>query len=187
MSTSPSSAIRSSRRAAALALLIVSAACSGSSTAAPPPASPTHGVSGCTAPEAEQFDFWVGSWTGTWTDPEGAATATDVVIKSGCEVDETFRAARFLQHVNYSATSKSHWDSTLSAWVQDYSDSVGERSRWLGGFAAGAMTLVGPQVGSRQQKIVWRNIQPDRWIWEYDSSNDGATWAVVLVVTYQRS
>jgi len=171
-------------------MLVLAAACSSSSsavTSTPKPAVATQSAPSCSSAQAAQFDFWAGSWTGTWTDAQGAATATDVVVKNGCEVDETFRAARFLQHTDYSATSKSHWDPTLSQWVQDYSDSVGERSRWLGGFAGGAMTLIGPQVGSRQQKVVWRNIQPDRWIWEYDSSTDGTTWAAVLVVTYQRS
>ena len=84
-------------------------------------------------------------------------------------------------------TSTSHWDPALGRWVQDYRDNVGERSRWLGGFAEGAMTLIGPQVGGRQQKIVWRNIQTDSWIWEYDSSTDGTTWAPLVVVSYQRS
>lgn len=141
----------------------------------------------CISPQAAQFDFWVGSWRGTWTDAQGTATATDVVVRNGCEIDEQFGAARFLQHENYGATSKSHWDSALGKWVQDYSDSVGERSRWLGGYTSGAMTLVGPQVGSRQQRIVWRDIQSNRWIWEYDNSTDGTTWSVVIVVTYLRA
>ncbi|HEV2217367.1 MAG TPA: hypothetical protein VGV88_07315 [Candidatus Dormibacteraeota bacterium] len=178
---------RSFRRSAALALVIVFAACSGSTTAAPPSPASTQSVSGCTAPEAAQFDFWVGSWRGRWADAQGAAFATDVVVRNGCEIDESFEAPRFLQHDNYSATSKSQWDPSLGKWVQDYSDSVGERSRWLGGFASGAMTLIGPQVGSRQQRIVWHDIESGGWTWDYDSSTDGSTWSAVVVIRYQRT
>lgn len=185
------SVIRSSRafRVLAAAALLASAACSSSTVATPivTPGSSSPSAAGCSVPQAGQFDFWIGSWKGTWTDSQGTATATDVVTRSGCEIDETFTAARFLQHDNYSATSKSTWNASLSKWVQDYRDNVGERSRWLGGFDSGAMTLIGPQVGGRQQKVVWRDIQSDRWIWEYDSSTDGATWSSLLVVSYQRS
>ena len=180
------SVIRFSRRAAALALLIVSAACSSSSSAALPSPSSTQHVTGCTAPEARQFDFWVGSWKGTWTDGQGPTSGSDVVVSSGCEIDETFAAPRFLGHTGYSATSHSHWDPALTKWVQDYSDNFGERSRWLGGVASGAMTLIGPQVGSRQQRIIWRDIRSDGWTWEYDSSTDGSNWSAVVVVTYAR-
>lgn len=185
------SGIRSSRRFRVLAVtaLFVSAACSSSTVATPTvsPGNVSPSAAGCSAPQAGQFDFWIGSWKGTWTDNQGTATATDVVARNGCEIDETFSAARFLQHDNYSATSKSTWNASLAQWVQDYSDNVGERSRWLGGFAGGAMTLIGPQVGGRQQRVVWRNIQSDRWIWEYDSSTDGTTWSSLVVVSYQRS
>lgn len=151
------------------------------------PGTASPSAAGCSAPQAAQFDFWIGSWKGTWTDNQGTATATDVVTRTGCEIDETFSAARFLHHENYRATSQSMYNSSLGRWVQDYRDSVGERSRWLGEFAGGAMSLVGPQVGGRQQKIVWRNIQPNSWIWEYDSSTDGTTWSPLVVVSYERS
>ena len=109
------------------------------------------------------------------------------MVNTGCELDETFTAQRFLGHMNYTATSRSHWDPTLGKWVQDYSDSVGERSRWLGGFNNGAMTLIGPQVGAREQRVIWKDIHPGGWIWEYDSSTDGTTWTPLLVVIYQRT
>lgn len=186
-STRPWNAIRSSSRSAALALVIVCAACSGSSTVALPSPASTQSVSGCSAPEAAQFDFWVGRWLGRWIDAQGTAMATDEVVRNGCEIDESFEAPRFLQHDNYSATSRSHWDPSLGKWVQDYSDNVGERSRWLGGYSSSAMTLIGPQVGSRQQRIVWRDIQSGGWTWEYDSSTDGSTWSAVVVIRYQRT
>ena len=181
--------IRSSKPAVAVALLLALGACAGSSTAspAPPSPSPALGTPGCIAREAAEFDFWVGSWTGTWTDAQGTATASDIVINAGCEIDEKFTAARFLGHDRYSATSRSHWDLVLGKWVQDYRDSVGERSRWLGGFANGAMTLVGPQVGGRQQRVIWRDIRSDGWTWEYDSSADGQTWSALVVVSYRRA
>ena len=164
------------------------AACAGSSTAAPPPsASPAQTTAACAADQAGQFDFWVGSWKATWTDASGAATATDLVATTGCEIDETFAADRFLGNSNYSATSRSTWDPALGKWVQDYRDNVGERSRWLGCFTSGAMTLIGPQVGSRQQRVIWHDIHADHWTWEYDSSTDGSHWSPQLVLTYARS
>ena len=110
-----------------------------------------------------------------------------MVVQNGCEIDETFTAARFLGHTDYIATSRSHWDAALTKWVQDYSDNVGERSRWLGAFANGAMTLIGPQVGSRQQRIIWRDIRVDGWNWEYDSSTDGTSWGSLVAITYTRA
>ena len=177
--------IPSSRAATVLVTAALGCACGTTSAVIPTP-SPAQSPS-CAAAPAAQFDFWVGSWKGTWTDAQGTATATDVVVKNACEIDETFTAARFLQHTGYSATSKSHYDPGGSKWVQDYSDSVGERSRWLGEFTGGAMTLIGPQVGSRRQKISWYDIRPDSWIWEYDSSTDGTTWSALVVVSYKRT
>jgi hypothetical protein len=167
--------------------LLVAAACSGSSTAAPPPrSSPAQTVTACVGPQAAQFDFWIGSWRGAWTDGVGPETAIDVVVRNGCELDETFTAAHFLHTTGYSATSKSRWDSALGKWIQDYSDNAGERSRWLGGFADGAMTLVGPQTGTRAQKVVWRNIEANSWAWDYDSSTDGTTWSPLVTIQYVR-
>jgi hypothetical protein len=168
-------------------------ACSGTapsaSTTAPQAsqASVTPSTTGCVAPEAAQFDFWVGTWKGTWADSGHIQTASDTIVRSGCEIDETFAAAFFLGHTNYTATSKSHWDSSFGMWVQDYADNVGERSRWLGSFAKGQMVLVGPEVGSRQQRVIWRDIRVDGWVWEYDSSVDGASWNALAVIPYTRA
>ena len=49
------------------------------------------------------------------------------------------------------------------------------------------MTLIGPQVGAREQRVIWKDIHPGGWIWEYDSSTDGTTWTPLLVVIYQRT
>lgn len=178
------SATRSSRAAGILLAAILACACGTTSAAIPTPSAAQ--TPSCVTPQAAEFNFWIGSWKGSWSDDIGPATGTDVVVRSACEIDETFQAARFLGHTDYADTSRSHWDPALSKWVQDYSDNAGERSRWTGGFANGAMTLIGPPVGSRQQRIIWRDIRADGWNWEYDSSTDGATWSAQVVIAYTR-
>ncbi|MEO8766374.1 MAG: hypothetical protein ABI416_18885, partial [Ginsengibacter sp.] len=65
----------------------------------------------CSAPEAAQFDFWVGEWELTWND---TSHGTNRVLKimDGCTVNENFHDPS----INYSGSSWSVYNIRNKMW-----------------------------------------------------------------------
>jgi hypothetical protein len=175
-------------RLAILAVGLTAAACSASSPSAPAPtghAAATASADPCAAPEASQFDFYVGTWNMSWTEFGPARfTGRDMLVKNGCEIDEVLTAAHFLGSDNYRATSISAWDPARRKWVQQYRDNGGQRT-YLGAFENGEMVLTA-NAGVKQ-RLTWRDITRDSFVWELDTSADAVNWNQVVVIDYTRS
>jgi hypothetical protein len=178
----------SNGRLAVISAALVLAACAGSApssgTAGSPPAAAAS-RDPCAAPEASQFDFYVGSWNMTWT--EFAPTrfqGLDILVKNGCELDEVLTAPQFLGTGNYRATSVTAWDPVRRKWVQRYRDNGGERT-YVGTFENGEMVLIA-NAGVKQ-RLTWRDITRSSFVWEFDQSADAVNWNQVVVIDYQRA
>ena len=140
----------------------------------------------CSAPEATQFDFYVGTWNMSWTEfGPTRFTGTDVVVKKGCELYETLTAAEFLGTPNYRATSVTAWDAARGRWVQDYRDNGG-RKTYVGTYRDGQMVLESnPPI---KQRLTWREIAATGFVWTFETSPDGGlTWNQQAAIDYRRA
>lgn len=143
----------------------------------------------CDGPEAQQFDFWVGTWDVAWQGPTGPLKGTNTVTKQGCIVIEHFEGP--LGSPNYIGNSASAWVPTLKRWVQHYRDTSGFNASYVGGFEAKAFVLYRATPGlavANTARLVWRNITPEELVWETERSTDGgATWTNSgLTIAYTR-
>ena len=91
----------------------------------------------CDAPEHRQFDFWVGQWDVT---DKGKVVATSRIERfaDGCGILENYT-----QNDGYSGKSINFYDGALKRWRQQWVDSVGNSSEWVGELRGGAMRFDG--------------------------------------------
>lgn len=149
---------------------------------APPPAQPQPP---CSAPEARQFDFWVGEWEARWEGGKG----TNVVQAAlrDCVIHENFRDddPRGLH-----GWSVSVWDPRRGKWLQTWVDNSGNYFEFEGEFREGRMVLSREAKGHPtpfQQRMVWYNIGRGAFDWNWERSMDGGkTWELVWKIAYTR-
>ena len=143
------------------------------SSASPPP------------PEASQFDFWIGEWDASWGDK---ARGTNLITKRWDRVVvEEFDGSAAMGLLGHSV---SLFDLTTKQWKQTWVDNQGSYLDFVGGFADGRMTLSrsfqkdGKTV---HQRMVWRDITPDAFEWDWERSLDGGkTWESQWQIHYTR-
>lgn len=141
----------------------------------------------CASPEANQFDFWLGEWALTWAD-SGRGTNTITKEFDGCVVRENFRAAGPNALVGMSVSS---FDARSKQWKQTWVDNQGGYLDFVGEFAHGTMTLwraaVEPKGQPVRHRMVFMNIAPDSFDWNWQRSRDGGvTWETMWAIKYQR-
>ena len=141
----------------------------------------------CSAPEASQFDFWVGSWELTWND---TVKGTNVITKEldGCVIHENFSDPKN----KFDGRSYSVYNSTKGMWQQTWVDNQGNYMDFEGGFENGKMTLsrsfVGPKGLTVMQRMTFFNIVDDSLDWSWESSlDDGNTWKKLWLIHYKRA
>ncbi len=169
--------------AAVLALCAPAAAVfaqSADTTQAPPPP--------CSAPEARQFDFWVGDWDAAW---QGGKGTNHVVAKwDGCVIEENFDASG-PEGNGLVGMSVSTYSPFLGKWRQTWVDNQGGYLDFEGGWEGDRMVLTRgakDRQGNRfLQRMVWYNIADDAFDWNWErSDDDGATWKQNWVIRYTR-
>ncbi|MBX9929814.1 MAG: hypothetical protein K2X99_12990 [Gemmatimonadaceae bacterium] len=152
---------------------------------APPP---------CKAPEASQFDFWVGKWELTWPQGQGGPGpnhGTNEITKEldGCVIHEHFAGAGAGA---LAGRSYSLFDAARGQWLQTWVDNQGGYIPLSGSFREGRMELRTPVRRDRQgrwqlSRMVFRDITPASFVWDWEASSDsGATWQSNWNVTYRR-
>lgn len=149
---------------------------------APPP--PCESIA-----ESRQFDFWVGDWDASYTMGGKAGTSRNRISKilDGCVVLEEFSGP---PGVKLEGRSHSVFDRNAKKWKQTWVDSSGAYLDFTGGFADGRMILSreGERAGRRfLQRMVWQDIEPARFKWLWQRSDDGgATWSTAWEIDYRR-
>ena len=146
----------------------------------------------CTAPEAAQFDFWVGDWEASWPaaqgSPAGAGANHITKTMSGCVIEERFDGAASNGLVGHSV---SVYLPRARQWKQTWVDNQGAYLDFVGEFKDGAMVLareaVTPKGVKVRQRMVWKNIKPESFEWSWEqSTDDGKTWQVLWPIRYTR-
>lgn len=149
----------------------------------------------CSAPEASQFDFWLGEWDLSWPaeqtggDPGELATGTNVITHrfGNCVVEENFATSdgSFLGH------SVSVYDEKTASWRQTWVDSSGGYLLFEGGVREGVMELRTPTVEEDGhtvvQRMVFTDIEEDSLAWHWQRSRDGGEqWEELWTIRYVR-
>ena len=161
---------------------------SAQSPTPPPPAPPQPP---CSSPEARQFDFWHGEWEAAWKNPDGTPGRGTNRIESlfnGCVTHENFAIPGAQPFVG---RSYSVYSPRLKKWQQTWVDSSGGYLDLSGEFADGRMVLVRDGVLGNgkpgKQRMVFYNIRPDAFDWDWESSEDGGrSWTLRWRIHYTR-
>ncbi|HJW17648.1 MAG TPA: hypothetical protein VJ499_11035 [Flavisolibacter sp.] len=140
----------------------------------------------CAAPGASQFDFWIGSWTATWSD---TLHGTNTIEKKfgNCTVHENF----FDPNNNYHGESWSVYNPSAKQWNQTWIDNKGGYIALTGAMEDGKMILKTGEKqtpkGKQQMRMVYYNIQADSFDWSWEGSTDGGlTWKPSWQIHYTR-
>ncbi len=170
---------RMSRSARLATTILIVAAGSAQAQQTPPPAA-------CTAPQHQQFDFWVGDWN--VFNPKGQQVGTNRIsrVSGGCALLEEWQAAQ-----GPGGKSINFFDAADGQWHQIWVGGDGTVLRIAGSLKDGAMRLLGadrktPQ-GTVRDRITW-TPQPDGAVeqrWEI-STDGGSTWTTGFLGKYQR-
>jgi hypothetical protein len=142
--------------------------------------------SGCSSPQAREFDFWIGRWE---VSEAGKPAGVNLIerILDGCALLENWTGAS-----GSSGKSLNFYDAADGLWHQTWIDGSGGALFLAGRFTNGAMRMEGTRPASASQpatrhRITW-TPNPDgtvRQLWE--SAPVGADrWTVLFDGTYAR-
>lgn len=139
----------------------------------------------CSAPEASQFNFWIGEWNLAWGD-SGKGTNTITKIMGGCVVQEDFNGGASPLR----GRSVSVYDQNAGVWKQTWVDNQGGYLDFSGKFEDGKMILQREATRKGKaflQRMVWYNIEANKLDWNWESSQDGGkTWKLQWRIHYTR-
>jgi hypothetical protein len=146
----------------------------------------TGAVEPCEAPQARQFDFWLGEWDLSWGE-DGKGTNSISSLYDGCVIQENFNGA---PSMDFKGMSVSTYNPQIDKWQQTWVDSQGSYIHLTGEFKDGKMVLVNKPPtsdGSVLFRMVFYNIQPDSLDWDWERSEDGGeSWALRWRIHYER-
>ncbi len=143
--------------------------------------------------DSSLFDFWVGEWEATWTDPDGfTAKGKNIITKilDGKVIHENFSVLTG-QSKGFKGQSVSVLDGRTGQWKQTWVDNQNSYLPFTGGADGSsrffAQEFVTPKGVTVKQKMVFRNITPGAFDWDWLKSTDGgATWTNAWQIRYTR-
>jgi len=134
-----------------------------------------------------ELDFWIGSWDVTW-DGDGHGTNRIARILGKRVIHEQFEGADADSSMH--GQSWSVFDAQRRIWRQTWVDDRGGYLDLTGARVDGwfAFERAAPERGTdARQRMVFRDVRPDRFRWTWESSPDGgATWVVRWEIAYLR-
>jgi hypothetical protein len=145
----------------------------------------------CSAPEASQFDFWIGDWNLTWSDSLHGSNRVEKLF-GNCTVHENFSDPR----LNYLGQSWSVYNPTTKIWQQTWIDNMGGYIDLTGGMRGDSMVLTTAEKnvpvkfspsGKLISRMVFYNIKSDSFDWSWEASTDsGESWKPNWKIHYLR-
>lgn len=130
----------------------------------------------------QQFDFWLGEWDVQWGE-DGKGTNRIERIMDGKVIQENFSAP------DLTGMSVSVFDAERQMWRQTWVDNSGSYLDFTGKFEDGKMILSRSAIVKGQacrQRMVWYEIQADKFEWNWERSDDeGKTWRVLWNIHYK--
>ena len=142
---------------------------------------------------AQYFDFWVGTWKVNYDEGDGVKELgmnTIDKILDGTVIRETFELTGG-KSKGFKGTSISVYQPRFKRWKQAWADNQGGYFDFEGEFAANKRvfkTNVVEQGDQRiQQRMVFYDITPDAFTWDWEMSVDGGeSWQLSWRILYER-
>ncbi len=136
----------------------------------------------------DALDFWLGEWTVSW--PGGHGSNTIRRILDGRVIEEVFES-----HADGGGSlygrSLSVRDSADDRWRQTWTDSDGSYLDFEAAEVDGRISFQREtEIGGVPvaQRMVWLEVTPDGFRWEWQHSRDGGrTWQVTWPLDYRRA
>ena len=136
----------------------------------------------------DALDFWLGDWVVSWTGG-GHGTNTIRRILDDRAIEESFDGGD--ADSSLTGRSLSVRDAADGRWRQTWVDSTGAYLDFVGVEIDGRIvfqreaTVGGAAV---VQRMVWLDVTPDAFRWQWQRSGDGdASWVVVWEIDYRRA
>lgn len=142
--------------------------------------------------DSSLFDFWIGEWDLTWTDPDGSpARGTNSITKilDGAVIQEDF-AALSGQSKGFKGRSFTVLRGRTREWKQTWVDNQNSYLSFTGGANGNERFFVQEFVLNgvlMRQKMIFRNIAKNSFTWDWMKSADsGKTWKTNWTIHYKR-
>lgn len=137
----------------------------------------------------DQFDFWLGTWRGTWERDGDQGSATNTITKEhgGNVVVERFVVE---SPEPFNGFSVSVADEREGCWKQTWVDDSGAYLDFRGGFDGEEMALTRQLLVEGlpvTQRMVWRAIEHDRFDWLWQRARSGSEWETLWAIAYERT
>ncbi len=134
------------------------------------------------------LDFWIGTWVVSWAGG-GRGTNTIRRILDDRVVEESFDGSD--PDGTLRGRSLSVRDPGDGRWRQTWVDSNGSYLDLVGVVADGRISFQRDAIVagvSVLQRMVWLDVTPDAFRWEWQRSGDGgATWDLAWAIDYRRA
>ncbi|MEZ4903618.1 MAG: hypothetical protein R2822_18590 [Spirosomataceae bacterium] len=139
------------------------------------------------------FDFWVGDWDLMWYVKDSVKLYGKNRIEkilNGTAIQENFEGLTG-NTKGYQGKSFSIYDISQKAWRQTWVDNSNSYISLVGGREQETFFFSSNRVnanGKKQiDKMVFRDIKPNSFVWDWKSSiDDGKTWTVNWQIFYTR-
>lgn len=141
--------------------------------------------------DSAAFDFWLGTWQATWSDGSKTYHATNTITRqmNGHFIHESFEIIDGPQR-GYKGESYSTLDQTTGLWKQTWVDNQGAYLDFIGRqendakiFERSFKNKSGETI---RQRMLFKNIKPDSFDWDWQVSRNGADWKTSWFLKYQR-
>ncbi|MFN8345386.1 MAG: hypothetical protein U0X91_10295 [Spirosomataceae bacterium] len=139
------------------------------------------------------FDFWVGDWDLMWYGQDSVKLYGENRIEkiwNGTALQENFIGLTG-NTKGYEGKSFSIYNAAQKQWQQTWIDNTYSYIPFIGGRDGATFyfqnTRVGPKGRKMIEKMVFYDIKPGSFVWDWKASvDDGATWTLNWQIFYTR-
>ena len=130
----------------------------------------------CSAPEASQFDFWIGDWIANWSDTLHGTNHIEKMF-GNCTIHENFSDPKS----NFLGQSWNVYNANSKLWQQTWVDNQGGYIVLTGGMTGDSLVLTTAErtvpvkispTGKLMSRMVYYNIKSDSFDWSWEASTD---------------
>lgn len=140
------------------------------------------------------FDFWLGDWSATWKNPDGTTSkGRNRILRTldGKVIEEQFEADPAGPPPILRGRSVSVLQQATGLWRQSWVDNEGGFFAFTasvdGDRRIFATELVADGDKLKGQRMVFRDITHDAFMWDWEGTTDGGkTWKLLWQISYKR-
>lgn len=143
---------------------------------------------------ADLFDFWIGDWDVSWTQPDGTpGKGRNQIAKilDGAAIEERFEEAPTQPGPPLKGRSLSIRQQADGKWRQTWVDNLGSYLAFTAQVDGERRIFITDMASKGSQRIaqrmVFHSIQADALTWDWEKTTDGGkTWQLLWRIQYRR-